>query len=73
MNPDLYAPHIVNISIPKFTSMNETQQQEIAEIGQQISKLKEAEVITDHISYHDIHHYTMIYVVLGSIGIIALV
>lgn len=79
MNPELYTPHmasinhIINITIPKLIITNDSQQQELSEIGQSIKKMKEADVVYESISYHDIHHYTMIYVALGTIAIISVV
>ncbi|KOB64567.1 Iris-A [Operophtera brumata] len=63
--------HIINVSIPKEPMENvEREQKEMHDIDQQIKFMKENEVTASNISYHDIHHYALIYVVIG-LGILA--
>lgn len=73
--PEIYIPimapinHIINITIPltHLPEGNESQemQKDLIEIGEKINNLKEAEVPSEDLSYHNIHHYAMIYVILG--------
>ncbi|XP_047986323.1 uncharacterized protein LOC125226394 [Leguminivora glycinivorella] len=80
MKPDLYIPimapinHVINITIPPLQQKNESEdlQRETNELGEKIEQLKTTEVNAETISYHDIHHYAMIYVILGVIGTTAL-
>ncbi|XP_047985026.1 uncharacterized protein LOC125225360 [Leguminivora glycinivorella] len=51
---------------------SEDLQRETSELGEKIEQLKTTEVNAETISYHDIHHYAMIYVILGVIGTTAL-
>uniref|UniRef100_A0A2H1VPI7 SFRICE_041189 n=1 Tax=Spodoptera frugiperda TaxID=7108 RepID=A0A2H1VPI7_SPOFR len=69
--------HIINITIPHMRSMDESisdqDRMDLAELGQQINFLKENAAIAEGISVHDIHHYTLIYIVVGTVGIAGLV
>lgn len=63
--------HIINVSIPKDSmGIGERDQKEMRDIDQQIKSVKENEATTSRISYHDIHHYAAIYVVIG-LGVLA--
>ncbi|KAF9804955.1 hypothetical protein SFRURICE_007858 [Spodoptera frugiperda] len=63
--------HIINITIPHMRSMDESisdqDRMDLAELGQQINFLKENAAIAEGISVHDIHHYTLIYIVVGTV------
>lgn len=81
-NSEIYAPviapinHIINISIPKLVLENKTQdlEQEISEVDKRIQSMKEAYVkLPDNLSYHDIHHYAMIYAIVGVMGITVII
>ncbi|KOB71914.1 Iris-A [Operophtera brumata] len=74
--------NIINLSIPTSVenkSLYSDQQEYFEEIDRQIKQLKDsasADVLTERLSYHDVHHYVVIYLVLFAgvvIGIAVLV
>lgn len=75
--------NIINLSIPTSTVENQSlysdHQKYFDEIDRQIQQLKDsasADVLTERISYHDVHHYVVIYLVLSAavvVGIAVLV
>lgn len=82
MSANLYTPtmapinHIINISIPHLNMNNKSHldfEQETSIIENKLQKLKESEGLSYTVSYHDIHHYVMIYVVLSIIAVIGIV
>ncbi|KOB71916.1 Iris-A [Operophtera brumata] len=62
--------NIINLSIPTSVenkSLYSDQQEYFEEIDRQIKQLKDsasADVLTERLSYHDVHHYVVIYLVL---------
>ncbi|CAB3252674.1 unnamed protein product [Arctia plantaginis] len=74
--------NILNISIPIATVENQTlhseHQKYFEEMDEQIKQMKGSAsdgVLAEHISYHDVHHYVVIYVMLiaGAIALAVLV
>lgn len=67
--------NIINASIPYFTMENqstvfENQQKTLREIGTQIKDMKQSAsegVLTKAVSYHDVHHYVVIYLFLAGV------
>lgn len=61
--------HILNISVPLSIiplAYNISEHQKyLKDIGDQIKQMKAEKVLTDRISYHDVHHYVLIYIVVG--------
>ena len=81
--PDLYSPkispinHVINISVPQFNVSRGNQAElnrEVEQVGSEIKTLKETEITIEEeaasVSYHDIHHYVMIYIVFGIVVIV---
>ncbi|KAI5635873.1 baculovirus F protein domain-containing protein [Phthorimaea operculella] len=71
MSADLYIPdiapinHIINVSVP-LIEMNSTSEQssEITKIGKQIEQMKSETPLPETLSYHDIHQFTAIYILM---------
>lgn len=82
VSPDLYVPtlapinSIINLTIPHVIKDKEritTFQMETTDIENKIKAIKtdeeELETATEAVSFHDIHHYVMIYIVLAVVTI----
>ncbi|KAH9645752.1 hypothetical protein HF086_002679 [Spodoptera exigua] len=79
ISPDLYAPTIapindvINITLPQWSDGNKSYlDQDTEQIGNRIHTLMQEEQVlaeADDVSYHDIHHYVMIYIIIGIIAI----
>lgn len=74
IRPNVYAPviasinHIINVSIPsEISELSETKaiQKNLQDIERKIKIVQENESISTSISYHDVHHYAVIYVCIG--------
>lgn len=80
LSPNLYTPtiapinHIINLTIPKSELILNKSHLDVAQeasiIQDRIQDLKQQEVLPENVTYHDVHHYVMIYVVLTLIIII---
>lgn len=66
--------HIINVSIP-WDSINQTSNSHNAldSIAHDIQQMKENAPMISEISYHDIHHYVLIYVILGAVSLIGII
>lgn len=71
--------HFVNISIPEILlpsnnnqSENDNQDQ-IREIEKNLKTMKESQGLSYGISYHDVHHYTVIYIMMCVVGVVIVV
>ncbi|PZC70573.1 hypothetical protein B5X24_HaOG215588 [Helicoverpa armigera] len=79
ISPDLYAPTIapindvINITLPQWSDENKSYlYQDTLQIGNRIHTLMQEDQVlaeAEDVSYHDIHHYVMIYVIIGIIAI----
>ncbi|KAI5632082.1 baculovirus F protein domain-containing protein [Phthorimaea operculella] len=68
--------HMINISIPHFIINNKTHlelEQETTAIQNKIKDLKENAVLSNDVTFHDIHHYAMIYVLFCIIAIMGII
>lgn len=65
--------NIINLTIPvsKVKLENDNNTEYIREINEQIIKLKAETPEVERISYHDIHHYIAIYVLVGAATAVA--
>lgn len=65
--------HLINFSFPSFTdyTIENNTDVELKEIKNRLTSLKEDDFRLNKISYHDVHHYTAIYVVLAALTIIS--
>lgn len=79
LSPNLYIPtispinNLINLTIPHLTEEASESHSELEQaasnIENKIHDLKEMQVSVDGVSYHDVHHYAMIYVLLSLIAI----
>ncbi|KAH9637181.1 hypothetical protein HF086_016203 [Spodoptera exigua] len=62
--------HVINVTIPQdvLNESSKESDQELESIQDRIKTMKENGVIEESMSYHDIHHYTVIY---GVISVVA--
>ncbi|KAG7300553.1 hypothetical protein JYU34_016200 [Plutella xylostella] len=69
--------NLINITVPHLHIANESQQElekEASVIENKINDLKNKQVlISDSVSNHDIHHYAMIYLLVGAAGMVGLI
>lgn len=73
-SPDIVAPEIpamnylINISYPTGTTLNdpdeEERHRELDKIHRNIESMKGQEGLTSEMSYHDVHHYAITYIIL---------
>lgn len=69
--------HVINVTIPQdvLNESSKESDQELESIQDRIKTMKENGVIEESMSYHDIHHYTVIYgviiVVAAGLGVYA--
>ncbi|XP_049877550.1 uncharacterized protein LOC126374847 [Pectinophora gossypiella] len=83
ISPNLYTPtispinNLINLTIPHLSLPNASYselEQEASDIGNKIKTLKTSEpVLSDGVTYHDVHHYAMIYVIFGIIALAAII
>ena len=82
MKTEIQAPvmapinHVINLTISHSQQdLKETSAipQDMLQLQERIERLREVEPIAHKISYHDIHHYTMIYIILSLLGIVLLI
>ncbi|CAG9090548.1 unnamed protein product [Plutella xylostella] len=59
--------HIINITLPVELEPEQTENNEkqFTELKQKIDEMKKSVPLTSEISYHDIHHYSIIYVMIS--------
>lgn len=80
-NFDIYTPtlapinNIINLTIPNMTLGNEPEllRQDILRVEDRIKDMEKVDTLSGSVSYHDIHHYTMIYVLFGISCVTALI
>lgn len=58
---------IINVTIPKIESIPTHMEvnQQIIELHNRIEAMKAETPLASHVSYHDVHHYAAIYVIVG--------
>lgn len=65
--------NMINISIPIPLQLNysySSNDKQLEEMQRQIHDLKSNEKLSQRVSYHDVHHYTLIYAILGVLLVI---
>lgn len=59
--------NIINLTIPNTTQIKfQDHESSLLSLREQIDQMKSEEADTDRITYHDVHHYTAVYVLLGG-------